>query len=124
MTESKIVETKTTRHLRCKLTDEERLNYGQQQADALQARDQAEDEIAEIKGTYKAKILAKDAEIKVLSAALLSGHEFRDVTCTATHDYTGGIVTTIRLDTGEAVESREMTEDERQMGLGFEGAVE
>jgi len=66
-------------------------------------------------------------EIKTLDQAVMDlrntvhfQHETRPVECEAILDYSEKMVTFIRLDTGEDVETRPMTQDERQMELGLE----
>lgn len=59
----------------------------------------------------------KIAEIKRVIA---SGRQDREVECEETLDYQAGQVRVHRLDTGELVEERELTQEERLADLGFE----
>jgi hypothetical protein len=54
---------------------------------------------------------------RVLAGKLRDGYEYRDIKCEETKDYIHGLVTLVRLDTGEVVNERAMTVDERQQTL-------
>jgi len=52
------------------------------------------------------------------------GYEMRMVECLETYSYEDGTVTTVRLDNQEIHEKREMTDQERQLAMTFDEALE
>jgi hypothetical protein len=108
---------KTTKRLPVQLTEEDLRDRGDalaasvQQTAALTEEKKAQD--AEINGKIK---LSKEITRK-LAGILASKTEEREVECDVTKDYKGNTVTTSRSDTGEVVDTRPMTPDERQEEL-------
>lgn len=86
-----------TRHLRCRLTDEEHREKGVALARALNERNELE---------------ARRLEYDVRDRS-----EERPVECEIVHNYEKSIVETVRTDTGEVVSTRPMLESERQRQL-------
>ena len=112
-----IVETSTRQTLKCVLTDAERLEKGQQLADCQNERGIIEEEQDQVKSQFKARLSANEGQASSLGAALRAGYEYRSVDCRVVKNYGTGRVHTIRKDTGETVEARDMSDEERQMGL-------
>jgi hypothetical protein len=86
------------------------------------------DELDGIKEQKKAAAATFAAEEKRISADLRdaartyrTGTELREIHCEITYDFAKCRVGVIRLDTKDVIESREMTDDEKQMELDFEG---
>ena len=108
---------KTTKRLPVQLTPEERQERGDalansvQQTAALGEEKKAQD--AEINGKIK---LSKEVTRK-LSQIITTGTEDRDVECDVVKDFKAGTVTTFRSDTGEQVDQRTLTAEERQEEL-------
>ncbi len=76
---------------------------------------QAEKKVEMAKWAAKAKDLA--AERKRLTRIVREKKEMREVECSWDYDFTAGTVTFHSVETGEFISSREMTGDERQLGL-------
>lgn len=64
---------------------------------------------------FKEKLEDADTEIDRLAGIVRSKSEPRPVDCTARRDMQRYVIDTIRLDTGEVIETRTMTEQERQL---------
>ena len=60
-------------------------------------------------------LLEKDAG--ELGMLIRRGYELRDAECTIIFDYDGGLINTVRVDTGEIVKTRPMTDGEKSKGL-------
>ena len=105
---------KTTKRLPVQLNEDELRERGDalagsvQQTAALVEEKKAQD--AEINGKIK---LSKEITRK-LSGNIATKTEDREVECDQTKDFERGIVTTFRSDTGEQVDQRAMTAEERQ----------
>jgi len=113
--------TRTKRALRCNLKDEERLELGQRLAREQQNLAQTEDRKAEVASTIKAEIEAHRATINALSRTLNNGYDYRDVDCDIILNFESNAVMLVRVDTGEVVESRAMSAEERQRELDLKG---
>lgn len=120
MTKEKTTEKKTSLRLKHTFSDPERLDIAQKLADSHQALDEAKDELEAIKADYKGRIGAQESQIGSLSAKLRAGYEVRETECRTVLNYTRGTVMVTRMDLAEVVECRDMTEQERQMGLDLE----
>ena len=59
-------------------------------------------------------------DLRVQSGKHRDGYEYRDVDCEVEKNFRMGLVTTTRLDTGEIIEERAMTTEERQQALKLE----
>lgn len=106
---------KSTENLRVDLSQEEILAASREIARAVDELHDFEQQRKAAAEMYKAKIAQANAQVQVNSVLVRNGYEFRKVDVERTFDYEEGIVTAIRLDTGEVFESRTMTRDERQM---------
>jgi hypothetical protein len=105
------------RRVTCQLTDEEQREKGQQLALACVQRTEIERERAETMKTYKERLDAVALEMAKHTKALRSGTEVRQIAVLELFDYNDGTVTITRKDTGELIEKRDMTQEERQVGL-------
>lgn len=106
-----------TRRLKCRLTDDEILERGQQLANAEHAWQKTEEERKETNAEFKESLDTIDARIAALTKAIRDRVEERDVECEVRPDYRVGKNLVIRIDTEETVEALDMTEAERQMEL-------
>tara|TARA_Y100000310_G_scaffold254346_1_gene261408 strand:- start:2357 stop:2740 length:384 start_codon:yes stop_codon:yes gene_type:complete len=95
----------------------ERSEIGDRLADAVTEKARLSDEKKSVTSRIGSKIAEQDAIINDCSEGLRSGFEFRPTNCEVTYFYKDGNVETIRVDTGEQVEFRDMRPDERQMEL-------
>jgi hypothetical protein len=104
----------TSQKLPVKLDDDTLLERGRQLVQNMRKVAAAED-------AKKLENKRRDGEISLLeevtsllSAIISTGSEEREVECEVRRDYLRGKVTTLRSDTGEQIDERIMTADERQ----------
>ncbi len=105
------------RLLKCLLTEKEKLQAGSEMTDAYQALEGLNNEFETVKQEFKGKIGGQESAITRLSALIRAGYEHRQVKCSVEKDFGMGTVTVIRLDSGDTVEARPMSNMEAQMGL-------
>ena len=67
--------------------------------------------------SFKDRIDSALLDARTAGRKYRDGFELRDVEVEVFRDYENGIIFYIRIDTGESVESREMTPQEKQMRL-------
>lgn len=108
------METTFTKLLPCKLTEVEKVTRGRELASRMEDREQVQMHAEEAKSEFKAQIQAHEAVIDQLKRIVLDGSERREIECMYHKDYENNTVLTIRTDTGEEVDSRRMTTEERQ----------
>jgi hypothetical protein len=108
---------KVMRILKVLFTVKQRLEMGEQMANAIRNTKQAQDEAKSVKAQYDGKIKQFDAEISNISERLNSGWEMKPVDCEETRDYRTGSAIVRRVDTQEIIEERALTWEERQMPL-------
>lgn len=109
--------------LSCVLTDAEMLDRGRQLAESLQDIREEEDRQATAKKEMKDTLESLQKEADRLSAIVRDGREDRTVAVRIDHDEARLMVHKTRLDTGELIASRAMTEEERQRALPFSRKV-
>lgn len=68
----------------------------------------------------KSEITGHEMKVQSICRKVNNGYEYRDIDCEEKHNFAQGVVTITRLDTGEMVKERAMTEDERQKDLDLE----
>lgn len=85
--------------------------------EAMNESDNAERTFASVKDEHKSKIKTIQATIQRLRNAITSRIEWRDVECSEVFDYQKNLVHVFRNDTNQKVESRSMTDKERQQNL-------
>ncbi len=119
---------KISMHLKCLLTDQEKLQCGEDLANATNELNVIEADKKRINDDFKSKTSAAEAEVATLSNKLRSGYEFRDVPCEISFDDPEpGKKTVFRLDFPHdlaQVEVREMTDDEIVKSLQHELPLE
>lgn len=101
------------RDLPCKLTTDERERTAQALAQALDDRELVEEQKRETASQHKAQLEVLDARIGALKKRVISGEEVRPVPCHVVDDDRRYVVEWFRSDTGELVDSRPMTAEER-----------
>jgi hypothetical protein len=104
-----------TENLKVDLTPEEILAASREMARAVDELHDLEQQRKAAAETYKARITQAQATVQINSVLVRNGYEFRKTEVRRTLDYDRAWVTSVRLDTGEVVESRAMTPDEKQM---------
>jgi hypothetical protein len=83
----------------------------------LSERDAWEVDAKEIAKANRMKLTEFETEIRRLSGAIREREEMRLVDCERRFDYETGRVTDVRLDSGEVLAVRDMSEVERQKDL-------
>lgn len=81
-----IPDKKIRMHLRCLLNDSEKLETGQQLADATNELTEIESDKKRVADDFKSKLSSAESEVAILSSKLRSGYEFRDVECLVAFD--------------------------------------
>lgn len=120
-------ETRTMR-LPVELTKEEIFARGKELARTKDAHTAASAKLEQAKLAAKSakeqinsEIKEAEEEMRRLARAIRSGREDRDVEILDKPDFKKGVMNIVRLDTGELVRTRGLTEAERQRSL-FKGA--
>jgi predicted neutral ceramidase superfamily lipid hydrolase len=86
-------------------------------ADAANELERLEEEANEWKAQHKARVTAAESAVACNASKIRSGYEYRPVEVETVRDYTKGTVTVIRVDDGETVRARPMTNDEKQLDM-------
>jgi hypothetical protein len=113
----KIEHRKGSKLLRVDLTQEELIAAGQEMADAQATIAAREAELESFKKQIQADIKAAESTIEAKAELIRQGYEVRDVKTDTTLDFDLGRTIIIRKDTGDTVEDRDMTDDEREREL-------
>lgn len=79
--------------------------------------DELEDDKKAVVSEFKNKIDRATSELNIKRRKYLDGFEIRQVECKVERDYENSIIRYIRVDTGEELEAREMSTQEKQMRL-------
>ncbi len=119
--ESKLKTTKEKRLLACKLTDQEVYQAGQDLANAVNELHVAEQQRESTVKALKAHEAELEARITIKTILVKDKSEMRMVDCENILDYNDLRCRVTRLDTGEYILDRKMTEDEKQSSLPFDG---
>jgi hypothetical protein len=93
--------TEDTLTLPCILNDQEKIEYGLQQAEALQKMEEAENKKKEFDSQIKADIEKYEARAHEIGHKLTSGKEYREVECEIVYDFKNKTRAWIRKDTKE-----------------------
>lgn len=109
-----------TRNLPCRLTETELLDRADQLSVVVQETNAEEGRQTDVKAQMKAKLTELDARKTRLAITIGRKEEYRDVEVELVADVQAGTVTIYRMDTSEALETRPMTEQERQAALPLE----
>jgi hypothetical protein len=107
------------RQLKVQLTAPEIAERADRAAKLLEDRDRAEAELKAHATHAKSLIAQMEAEMRALSGEVRTRFTYRDVAIERRYLYAIGEVEEVRLDTGEIVSERPMTESERQQQLPF-----
>lgn len=108
------------RSVRCILSRDERLSYGDQLGTSTQLHAQAVEHKKEVSNQLTAEVKKHANEVSRLGTLLANGYEYRIVDCVLRIDRISGKATTTVPDTGEIIEDRNLTADEKQGKLGFD----
>lgn len=110
-----------TLRLPCRLTTEEKLALGDRKAAAQDALDDVKAKKKDAVSVFNKQIKGFEGTIHTLNEAWKSGEEDREVEVRTEKDPDTGVVRTIRCDTGETVNLRDIDPDERQIDMGLDG---
>ena len=105
---------KTTKKLPVMLTEDEMRERGEALAESVETTAALTEEKKANDAEINGKIKTSKEITRKLSRIIASKTEDREVECEITKDFERGVVTLHRCDTGEVVETRPMTPDERQ----------
>ena len=109
--------------LECILTDEQAKTYSNELARLTQTQAELEDRKKEITSDYKSRIDACISQTRVIARKVSTGKEMRDVEVRWEFDFPANVKFLTRLDTFEVIDSRPLTDNERQMCLDLEAAA-
>ena len=118
-----IKEQDCKKHLKYEFEPEELQELGQNLASKHDELSQFEDALKTIKAEYKEKITRVESEISSIVRKVNVKSEYRDIDCFQQWDYDLAIYRVVRKDSGEVVEERALTDEERQMELSDEEEV-
>ncbi|HWA29031.1 MAG TPA: hypothetical protein VG734_25495 [Lacunisphaera sp.] len=107
--------------LRVKLSREEVETHATRGADLLAKHLRLKEEFAEERKLRKGELKKLESDYREAMDFVRTRTENRSVQCERTFDYTTYRVREVRLDTGEVLNDRPMTEDERHAQLGMFG---
>lgn len=114
---------KLTRNLPCRLTHDELLDRADQLSVVVQETTAEENRQTDAKAQMKARLTELDARKTRLAITISRKEEYRDVEVELVADVQAGTVTAYRNDSGEALETRPMSDAERQTTLPLEVAT-
>lgn len=117
VTKAKITTIRIERTLPCKLTPEQSHKAAQAAAAKLLERERLEAELKSVTRELRVKIADCQKEFIRLVVASGQALEDRAVPCEQKINYKLGTCEVIRLDTGDLIEARELTQQEKQMPL-------
>lgn len=106
------------------LTDSELLTFAREQSAALHRRDKLEESFKTIKAQSNADIGREEETVHKCASIISTGVEWRNVECAEMHDYERSIVSIVRLDTGEVVRERVMSQEDRQFDIEKDAALD
>lgn len=104
-------------NLRHSITDKEMADLAREQAQKLQAKRVAEQELESIRSVYKARITEAEAQVGAISARIQSGFEMRNVRCMIINERPEGYRLIVRMDSGHIAFRRKLEQAERQIKL-------
>ena len=114
-------ETETVEYLRRTFTDAERLQMGNRLAEAYNGLATLDEEEASMKAKIKERRSTLEATVGSLSRELGTGWTMENVKCRLDYDTPNPFeVSYVRIDTGEIVKTRPMTDQERQAEIPFD----
>ena len=103
-----------------KLTEAEKAEYADDMAKLDKEIEELEDERSRISNSLKKQIDAKENERRAMSKIVRQGQEEREILCDKVADYDSGEIKWADAVTGEVVDKRPMTSEERQLPLPIE----
>lgn len=108
---------KIKRTIREDLSPEKAQEYHSDVLDILSRIDQLEEELATVKSQFKNTIKEQELLLSDRRRSLRQGYEMVDVECDEQMNWDEEVVEIVRCDTGEVLDTRPITEEERQMNI-------
>jgi hypothetical protein len=105
------------RTLPCHLTDDELLQRADQLSRKLAEVEQLQEQKAASASDFKARIEKADEEVSSLARMVRTKEQERPVECLSRKDFARNMVVETRADTGEVVDERAMSPEERQEAM-------
>ena len=105
--------------LKCALTEKEMLAYAKEMAEISGEITAIEEDMKAVAQEFKSRLAGKSARFSAIGQRVQNGAEFREIDCVREFDYSAGLVTEIRRDTCDKLNTRAMTDDEKQGELGL-----
>lgn len=118
--ENNVLEKSTSRHLQVIFSQDVMGTMSKELAMSFNRRSQLELKLKEVTTQIKGEIAKADADISRLATDVERGYTYRDVDCTLIYDFTSNLYSMVRNDTKEVVESRPLSDDEKQLELPVE----
>ncbi len=116
---------KYTEYLKCDFTDTEIADAAKELARANARKSSIEQQKKDVDAQLKSEIVAQETIIGRLSAQINTGSEYRNVECRIELDTPeAGQKRVVRLDTGEEVSVKRMTDEDRQTVLDLQTKAE
>lgn len=109
-----------TKSLNCKLTYEEEHELGIQMAVLMDDADKLKQRIDNTLEGYKGQYKHLMAEATKIKQKLVDHSDYREIEVEEVPDYATNTMRTIRRDTGDQIDERALTYEERQLGLKLE----
>ena len=123
MSDERTITKQVERFLRYDFSEDEKQELAQGMARKVTEAEDLEDQKKAVTSEYTAKINAAQAEAQSKAKKLTSGYEMRNIECEEIFDYKQTEVRVIRLDIGEQVERRGMTNYELQQNMDFDEEI-
>lgn len=99
------------------LTEDERLHVADELASKLADRDDLENQKKNVVQDFKSRIDGISAEIQTMQREIATRQRWSNVECSEVIDFENAEFRVTRLDTHEVIESRPLTQSERQMEI-------
>lgn len=102
------------------LSDDERASFATEVIDAMNRISEIEDDIKSYKAQKQYEIAKCEATMNINKIILSRGKDIQWIKAKVFKDYTGKVKTYFRLDTGEAIKTVPLTEDDMQLEMDAE----
>jgi hypothetical protein len=106
------------KEVRYQFTPEDLRELGEEMAQAVARLESLKDEFQQVKAGFKEKTSGAQKTIRACALKIRQGFEMRTLECRMERVFDSNAVRLYRQDTGELVEERAMTVEERQRSLG------
>lgn len=108
---------RVTRELRARMTPTEHVEAGEKLGTLVGELDELKDRHKAERSAMREVEIALQRQVKELSVDVASGTHVQSVPCDVVADFKRQVVETIRTDTLEVVESRALTDTDRQLAI-------